>query len=169
MRRAAACLIPWSRWSGIPMPENQTAKKIMTAGRRLLNSEGPDAVTMRTGNGRGKVRLYTRQELDGRTRARKQFDAIAEGIAAELRPDQLSTVRKHLIEAFASCAIVQLDLNARLLAGEPIDVSELSATISSMTRLASRIGVEKALVDVTPPTVSDYLAHVAKQNGEVAP
>ena len=29
------------------MPENQTAKKIMTAGRRLLNSEGPDAVTMR--------------------------------------------------------------------------------------------------------------------------
>lgn len=29
------------------MPENQTAKKIVAAGRRLLNTEGPDAVTMR--------------------------------------------------------------------------------------------------------------------------
>src|SRR5579864_5378341 len=29
------------------MPENHTAKKIMTAGRRLLDAEGSDAVTMR--------------------------------------------------------------------------------------------------------------------------
>jgi hypothetical protein len=46
------------------------------------------------GNGRGKVRLLTREDLDGRTKARRQFDAIAEGIAADLGgSDQLSTVQ----------------------------------------------------------------------------
>jgi hypothetical protein len=36
------------------------------------------------GNGRGKVRLLTRDALDNRTRAARQFDAIAEGIAQDL-------------------------------------------------------------------------------------
>src|SRR5262245_31972766 len=101
----------------------------------------PEAATMRTGNGKGKIRLLTRASLDGRTRARRQFDAIANGIAADLRPDQLSTVRKHLIEAFAGVAVVMNDLNARLLAGEPIDLAELAQNATTMTRLATRIGL----------------------------
>jgi hypothetical protein len=116
-----------------------------------VNGHDPaETLTMRAGNGKGKVRLYTRQELDGRTRARRQFDAIAEGIAAELPPDQLSTVRKHLIEAFAGVAVVMNDLNARLLAGEAIDLAEQAQTATTLTRLATRIGIERRPRDVTP-------------------
>jgi hypothetical protein len=117
---------------------------------------------IRTGNGRGKVRLYTRQELDGRTRARRQFDAIAEGIAAELAPDQLSTVRKHLIEAFAGVAVVMNDLNARLLAGEPIDLMEQAQAATTLTRLATRIGLARRARDVTP-SLNDILREAEQE------
>ena len=44
---------------------------------------------------KGKMRLLTREHLDGRTRARKQFDAIAAGIAKDLGgEDQLSHDRE---------------------------------------------------------------------------
>ena len=58
----------------------------------------PDAVMMPTGNGRGKVRLLTRQSLDGRTKARKRFDAVVEGIASDLGGEaHLTTVQRHLV------------------------------------------------------------------------
>jgi hypothetical protein len=118
-----------------------------------------DAPTMRAGNGRGKVRLLTRQSLDGRTRARKQFDAIAEGIAADLGgEDRLSTVQRHLVEAFAGCCIVLQTLNARILLGEPVDIADQSSAASTLVRIASRIGVDRAPKDITPS-----LADIARE------
>jgi hypothetical protein len=109
------------------------------------------------GNGRGKVRLLTRQSLDGRTRARKQFDSIASGIAADLGgEDRLTTVQKHLVEAFAGCAVVVHDINARLLLGQPIDLTEASQACSTLVRLASRIGVSRRAKNITP-ALADYL------------
>jgi hypothetical protein len=104
-----------------------------------------------------KVRLLTRKSLDGRTRARKQFDSIANGIAADMGgEDYLSTVQRHLIEAFAGAAVHVHDLNARLLKGEPVDVLKHSQAISSMVRIAARIGINRVARDVTP-TLQDYL------------
>jgi hypothetical protein len=112
---------------------------------------------MRAGNGRGKIRLLTRAQLDGRTKARKQFDAIAEGIGADLGgSDRLSTVQRHLIEAFCGCAIVQQSINARILLGQPVDITEASSMASTLVRLASRIGLERKPHDVTP-SLSDLL------------
>ena len=120
---------------------------------------------MRAGNGRGKVRLLTRQSLDGRTKARKQFDAIADGIARDLGgSDQLSTVQRHLVEAFAGCAVVLQSLNARLLLGEPVDIADQSSAASTLVRIAQRIGIARVPSDVTP----DPLAY-AKEHGEAAP
>ena len=57
-----------------------------------------------SGNGQGKTRLLTRNNLDKRTRARKQFDAIAEGIAEDLGgEDRLSTVQRHLGRGIRWC------------------------------------------------------------------
>ena len=57
-------------------------------------------------NGRGKIRLLSKHDLDGRTSAFKEFEAIARGIAADLGgEDQLSVVQKHLVEAFAGAAL----------------------------------------------------------------
>jgi hypothetical protein len=116
-----------------------------------------DSLTMRAGNGRGKVRLLTRQSLDGRTRARKSFDAIAEGIAADLGgSEELSTVQRHLIEAFAGCAIVLQALNARILLGQPVDIADQASAASTLVRLAARIGVERQAKDITP-TLGDLI------------
>ena len=85
----------------------------------------PDGPAMATGNGRGKVRLLTRQSLDGRTKARKRFDAVVDGIASDLGGEaHLTTVQRHLVEAFAGCAVVVHDINARLLLGQSIDIGE---------------------------------------------
>jgi hypothetical protein len=113
---------------------------------------------MRAGNGRGKVRLLTRQSLDGRTKARKQFDAIAEGIADDLGGSkELSTVQRHLVEAFAGCAIVLQALNARILLGEPVDIADQSSAASTLVRIATRLGINCIPRDVTP-TLDQYLA-----------
>jgi hypothetical protein len=111
-----------------------------------------------------KVRLLTRKSLDGRTRARKQFDAIANGIASDLGgEDHLSTVQRNLVEAFAGAAVHVHDLNARLLKGEPVDVLTHSQAISSMVRIAARIGINRVARDVSP-NLQEYLEQ--QQNGE---
>src|SRR5262245_38956642 len=95
-------------------------------------------------NGRGKVRLLNRDALDGRTKARKQFDAIASGICADLGgEDRLSTVQKHLVEAFAGCALTLNDINARTLLGEPIDLLAYSQAVSTLVRVAAKLGTTR--------------------------
>jgi hypothetical protein len=106
---------------------------------------------------RNKLRLLTRENLDGRTKARRQFDAIAEGIAADLGgDDRLSTVQRHLVEAFAGAAIHVNDINARLLLGEEVDIVAHSQAISTMVRVAARIGLDRRAKNITP-ALPDYL------------
>jgi hypothetical protein len=108
------------------------------------------------GRRRGKERLLTRSQIDGRTKARRAFDAIASGIAADLGGEsRLSTVQKHLVEAFAGAAIHVNDLNARLLLGQKVDIVEHSQAISTMVRIASRIGIQRVAKDV--PELQSYL------------
>jgi hypothetical protein len=110
-----------------------------------------DVTTIASGNGRGKTRLLTRGNLDGRTKARKQFDSIAKGIAQDLGgEDRLSTIQRHLVEAFAGAAVHVHDLNARLLLGEEVDIVAHSQAISTMVRIASRVGVRRVARDITP-------------------
>jgi hypothetical protein len=119
-----------------------------------------DAATMETHStsDRGKkARLLTREHLDGRTTAAKQFDAIANGIAEDLGgDDRLSTVQKHLVEAFAGAAVHVNALNARLLLGQQVDIVEHSQAISTMVRIASRIGLNRVAKSITP-SLSEYL------------
>jgi hypothetical protein len=122
---------------------------------------------MATGNGRGKVRLLTRQSLDGRTKARKRFDAVVDGIASDLGGEaHLTTVQRHLVEAFAGCAVVVHDINARLLLGQSIDIGEASQAVSSLVRLAQRIGVGRHIRDVTDLT--DHIARLEAKKAEAA-
>jgi hypothetical protein len=80
-----------------------------------------------------------------------KFDAIASGIADDLGGNErLSTVQKHLVEAFAGVALAVNDLNARLLLGEEIDIVEQSQAVSTMVRVAQRIGISRVARDVTP-------------------
>jgi hypothetical protein len=130
---------------------------------------GTDSAVIRRGNGKGKVRLLTRQALDGRTRARKQFDAIASGIAKDLGGEaQLSTIQKRLLEAFAGIAVQVHDLNARLLLGEKVDISQQCQAVTTLVRIAARLPIAWVPRDVTPPSIDQYLnrARQPRNNGE---
>jgi hypothetical protein len=73
---------------------------------------------------------------------RKQFDAIAAGVARDLGGENcLSTVQKHLVEAFAGCAVTLNDLNARAMLGEPVDILSYSQAVSTLVRVAAKLGV----------------------------
>jgi hypothetical protein len=131
-------------------------KKPVKAGL-IRSPNGKVQPAIATGNGRGKVLLLTRTNLDGRTKARKQFDTIASGIARDLGGEEtLSTIQKHLVEAFAGAAVAVHDLNARLLLGEKVDILEHSQAISVMVRIASRLGMKRVVRDITPK-LSDIL------------
>lgn len=100
-------------------------------------------------NGKGKIRLIDRSHIDGRTKASKQFDVIANAIAEDLGgSERLSNVQRHLIEAFAGVALAVNDLNARLLLGEEIDIVEQSQAVSTLVRVATRIGIGRVARDV---------------------
>jgi hypothetical protein len=103
-------------------------------------------------NGRlsGKYRLITRENLDKRTLAHKKFDAIATAIANDLGGEErLSTIERHLIESFCGVALCVQDINARVMLGEEFDILALSNAVSTMVRVASRIGIARVPRDVT--------------------
>jgi hypothetical protein len=94
------------------------------------------------------------------------FDAIAEGIAKDLGGEaQLSTVQRHLVEAFAGCAVVLQAINARILLGEPVNIADQASAASVLVRLASRIGLVRVPRDVVPDLHS-YLDGKAEQMSE---
>jgi len=122
----------------------------------------PQITVSQNGRRRGKLRLLTRDKLDRRTLASKKFSAIADGVAADLGGEsRLTTVQKHLVEAFAGCALHVNDLNARLLLGQQVDIFAHSQAISTMVRIASRIGIDRVAKDISP-TLSDYLRSLPK-------
>jgi hypothetical protein len=127
-----------------------------------------DVTKSTRGRYRAKETLITRDRLDGRCSAAKQFDAIAEGIAQDLGGEtNLSTVQRHLVEAFAGAAIHVSNLNSHLLLGQPVDIAEHATAISSIVRLASRIGILRVPRDVTPQGEADRDEFVRRHNALV--
>jgi hypothetical protein len=117
----------------------------------------------RSSNGRlsARTRLLTREHLDRRSLAAKTFDRLVASIIADLGGEQnLSTVQRSLVEAFASAVVTLEDMNTRLLLGQPFDRADHAAAISNMVRVAARIGTRRVPRDVT---FSDLLREDLKQ------
>src|SRR6185312_16730886 len=137
---------------------------------RMKTPAHPSAITTST-NGKcrapkvGKLRMLTRSHLDQRSKAAKQFESIAHGIEQDLGgQDHLSTVQKHLVEAFAGAAIQVNALNAKLLLGLDVDVVEHSQIISTLVRIATRLnGGHRIARNINVPTLDNYLASTAQQ------
>jgi hypothetical protein len=75
--------------------------------------------------------------------------------------DRLSTIELALVQAFAGAALHLQNLNARLMLGEPMDLSEHATAISSLVRIASRIGTGRRPRYVTP-SLQQYLQATAE-------
>jgi hypothetical protein len=119
----------------------------------------PDVQSARRRSKRAtRPQLLTRDQLDGRTNAAKVFDRLVGDIEADLGGrDQLSTIERALVEAFAGAAVTLHNLNTRLALGEQINLSEHATAVSAMVRVASRLGLQRRPRDVSP-TLGEYLA-----------
>ncbi len=113
-----------------------------------------------------KTRLLSCEKLDGRTHARKYFIAVAKGISADLGgADQLSTVQKGLVEAFAGIAVHVHNFNAHLLRGDKVDILMHTQAVSSLVRVASRIGLRRVARDIT--TLQDIMNEEIVESEEI--
>jgi hypothetical protein len=109
----------------------------------------------------GRSRISNGKDLlpnvDGRSIIARRFRDIANAILADQGgADRCSESKLQLIRRFAACAVIAEQMEAALARGAAINIAEHSQLSSTLTRLASRIGVERHARDVTP-TLSDYL------------
>jgi hypothetical protein len=119
-----------------------------------------DAPAKRRNKKRIKPQLLTRAELDGRTTAAKVFDRLVADIESDLGGhDQLSTIERALVEAFAGAAVTLHHLNTKLALGEQIDLSEHASAVSAMVRVASRLGLARRAKDISP-TLADIAREI---------
>jgi hypothetical protein len=135
----------------------------MKPASEVIQLHAPSREVKRSSNGRlsAKTRLLTREHLDRRCLSARLFDRLVASIIADLGGEEnLSTVQRSLVEAFASAVVTLEDMNCKLLLGQPIDRADHAAAISNMVRVAARIGTRRVPRDVT---FSDLLREDLKQ------
>jgi hypothetical protein len=103
--------------------------------------------------------------IDGRSLvARRYRDITAAILVDQGGADRCSESRIQLIRRFAAAAVLAEGLESRLANGEQIDIQEHALLSSTLTRLASKIGIDRVPRDITAvPTVEDYLAHRVRE------
>jgi hypothetical protein len=123
-------------------------KPVKSLGKPLLASRRRSHVAT-------KVKPFNRDQIDKRTNAYKMFTALYAAVESDVGgADQISAVTQQLIEAFCIISVQLNDMSARSLAGQNINISlaDISLAASTLTRLASRIGLRRV-----PRTLDQYL------------
>ena len=137
----------------------------MEIGPEQRPNGGPIAAPRRHSGKATRPQLLTRRELDGRTNAAKYFDQLVADIENDLSGrDQLSTIERALVEAFAGASVSLQNLNTKLALGQEIDLSQLAQTVGAMVRVASRLGLPRRSRLVSTPSVADYVDHINKED-----
>jgi hypothetical protein len=99
--------------------------------------------------------------VDGRSLVARRYRDIMSAIASDQGGvDRLSEARLQLIRRFAAAACLAEQLEARLAHGEQIDIQDHALLVSTMLRVAQRIGVDRVPRDLEP-SLTEYL----KQGG----
>jgi len=100
--------------------------------------------------------------VDGRSPAARRFRDILANLASDQGGlDCISEARLQLIRRFSAAAVLAEGLEARLINGEAIDVTEHARLSSTLVRLVERIGIDRRSRNITP-ALSDYLARRAE-------
>jgi hypothetical protein len=94
--------------------------------------------------------------IDGRSEiARRYRDVVSAIIADQGGNDRCAEARIQLIRRFAACSVIAEILEAKLARGEVIDPAEHAAVTGTMTRVASRIGIDRVARAI--PTMDEFL------------
>jgi hypothetical protein len=103
-------------------------------------------------------------DVDGRSLIARRYRDISNAIFIDQGGvERCSEARQQLVRRFAAASVIAEQLESRLANGEKIDIAEHSLLSSTLTRLATRIGIDRRSKDISPPSVEAYLAHIAKQ------
>jgi hypothetical protein len=95
--------------------------------------------------------------IDGRGAIARRYRDIVSAIASDQGGvSRLAEIRLQLIRRYAACCVLAEELEARLVNGGKIDIGEHAQLSSTLCRLASRIGVDRVPVNITP-TLDQYL------------
>ena len=122
-----------------------TAMRVPTAGKAQARS--------RLSNGRDVL-----PDVDGRSVvARRYRDIIGAVVSDQGGAEHLSEARLQLIRRFSAASVLAEQMEARLARGEQINIQEYSLLVSTMVRVAQRIGIERRARNVTP-SLGQYLS-----------
>jgi hypothetical protein len=112
----------------------------------------------------GRVRLMTLESLDRRTGAYKLTRAIIEQITSDLGgSDRISAGEGQLVQRAAVLGAMAADIEARWIAGSPIDPLCLATIANAQRRLLETIGLKRQARDVTPSLHSYMKARQPQQ------
>jgi hypothetical protein len=104
-------------------------------------------------------------DVDGRSLIARRYRDISNAIAADQGGlSQLSESRLQLIRRFSAAAVLAEQMEARLANGEEINIAEHALLCSTLSRLSSRIGLDRHAKDVT--TLSDILREDLRRQRE---
>ena len=115
------------------------------------------AARSRVSNGRDIL-----PDVDGRSLIARRYRDITSAILIDQGGiDRCSESRQQLIRRFAAVAVLAEEMEAKLARGEKIDITQHALLCSTLTRLATRIGIDRRPRDVSP-TLDQYL-HAKRQ------
>ncbi len=115
---------------------------------------------------RGKVRLLTLADLDGRTNAAKAARALVADLESDLGgADRLSAAERALVVRAAVTGAMVEHLEASWLSGGDYDVLTYTALAKLQLRLLTALGLQRRSRDVTP----DLAAYVAAKSPQLPP
>jgi hypothetical protein len=98
-------------------------------------------------------------DVDGRSVvARRYRDIIGAVMSDQGGAENLSETRLQLIRRFSGASVLAEQIEARLALGEQIDIREYSLLVSTMVRVAQRLGIERRAKNVTP-SLGQYLSN----------
>ena len=120
----------------------------------------------------GRSKLTNHKDLlpdigDGRrSEARRFRDLVRAYLADSGGVENCSEIRIGLLRRLAAATILSEALEARAIAGEPVNITEFCTLASTGVRLAMRLGIRRVAKDVSPPSLQAYLAQAYADDAE---
>ena len=107
--------------------------------------------------------------LDGRSATARRFRDLVNAFVADMGGlDRCSEIRLGLVRRLAATTVQAEMLEARMVNGEPIDISQLCTLAWTTVRLSQRLGLERKQRDVTP-SLSDLIRADQNRGREETP
>ena len=124
----------------------------------------PANIRSRVGNGSA---LFVDESVDGRSAAARRFRDVLSEITGDLGgPDHMSEGQKQLARRCALMAVECEKLEAKSVAGDPIDLEAYGKLADRIGRAFQRLGLKRVARPGT--TLAEYLAAKRPQTVEAA-